>query len=471
MERVFKNTQNKRFLEIFEDICLIPHGSGNTKAISDYCAGFAKERGLKYYQDELNNVIIEKAGSAGYENAEPVILQGHIDMVCEKDADVDFDFLTDPLSLKIDGDFIKASGTTLGADDGVAPAIALSILDDDTLPHPPLYVILTTDEETGMYGAAGIDMSPVKAHRFISLDCATEGVFTVSCAGGLRMDIKLPAKVQSTEKVAYKVEISGLAGGHSGEEIHKGRLNAIKLLGKFLGSLKNVDISDISGGSKDNAIPVYAYAVFTASGDIKAAAEEFNKNNIIPADTGLKVRVTPMTATGFLGLDTSKRITDLLCELPHGVITFSEDIEGLVQTSLNLAIVRREADGIKISFLIRSSKNAEKYELKERIIAVAEKFGAAVSARSDYPAWEYRKDSPLRETLCRVYRDMYGSEPEVKALHAGLECGLFSGKIPNIDAVAMGPNMFDIHTPRERLSISSFERTYEYLCKALEELK
>ncbi|MBO4433447.1 MAG: aminoacyl-histidine dipeptidase [Clostridia bacterium] len=471
MNRVLADLKPEKVFSIFEDICAIPHGSGNTKAISDFCVNFARERGFDTYQDEMNNVIIKKPASPGYEYSQPVVLQGHLDMVCEKEPGLDFDFERDGLKLKLDSDFVSACGTTLGGDDGVAIAIALSILDDSALKTPPLEVIFTSDEETGMYGAKALDGSLITAKRFISLDCGKEGAFTAGCAGGVCVDIKLPVKTEKVQKEAYKVEVSGLCGGHSGEEIHKGGLNANKVLGEFLSTLKEVRISKISGGDKDNAIPVYAYAVIDSTSDVVSMAREFRDKAVVPADRGLKITVSRQTADTFCTSASSEKIIDLLCALPFGVQAMSKDIEGVVETSLNVGVIGLESDTFSVLLNLRSSVASEKEALKGRVIAIGESFGGSVTTFGDYPAWQYRKDSPLRETVMTVFKETFGGTPEVRVIHAGLECGIFSGKIADIDAVAMGPDMFDIHTARERFSVSSLARTYTFVCKILEALK
>ena len=471
MERVLSNFEPKKVFEIFEDICAIPHGTGNTKAISDYCVNFARERGFDVFRDHMNNVVIKKPASAGYEKSQPVVLQGHLDMVCEKMPGLQFDFERDGLKLKVEGDLISASGTTLGGDDGVAIAVALSILDDNTLKTPPLEVVFTSDEETGMYGATAFDASLLTAKRFISLDCGKEGAFTVGCAGGVRVDINLPVETEKVQKEAYKIEISGLCGGHSGEEIHKGRLNANKVLGEFLSTLKGVEISEISGGDKDNAIPSFAACVAYCEGDIESAAKEFRDKAVVPADKGLKITVSRQTGDTFCTAASSKKIIDLLCALPFGIQAMSKDIEGVVETSLNVGVIGFKDSYFFVKLSLRSSVASEKEALKNRVIAIGESFGAAVSTRGDYPAWQYRKDSPLRETAISIFKETYGKTPIVRVIHAGLECGIFSGKIPDIDAVAIGPDMFDIHTSRESFSASSLSRTYDFVCKILEALK
>ena len=472
MSRVLSGLKPESVFKIFEDICAIPHGSGNTKAISEYCVNFAKSRGLLVFCDELNNVIIKKPATAGYENHGAVVLQGHLDMVCEKDADSDFDFLTEGLRLKTDGEFVFAESTTLGGDDGIAVAMALAVLDDDSLCHPPLEVIFTTDEETGMYGAAGLDTACITAEKFINIDSENEGTFTVGCAGGCRVDIKLPLNVSNVNVPAYSVKISGLAGGHSGTEINKGRLNANKILGNFLGSIGgDVFISSISGGSKDNAIPVNAECIICTNKEVVSAAEKFVCANRLPSDKDLKITVNRVNeCVCACPAATSKRIIDLLRELPNGVQAMSEDVNGLVETSLNIGVVKTENNVFSATLSVRSSKSRQKAALVEKLKKTAEKFGADFSVRGDYPAWEYRKNSPLRDVMTAVFKSIYGKEPKIEIIHAGLECGLFSEKIKNIDAVSIGPDLYDIHTPRERLSVSSVGRTYNYICRVLEAL-
>ncbi|MBR6902770.1 MAG: aminoacyl-histidine dipeptidase [Clostridia bacterium] len=471
MSRVLLGLSPKRVFQIFEDICSIPHGSGNTKQISDYCVNFAKKLGLHVLSDELNNVIIKKPASIGYESHEPVVLQGHLDMVCEKEADCDFDFTKDAIKIKVSGDYVSASGTTLGGDDGIAVAIILAILEDDTIKSPPIEAIFTTDEETGMYGAAGLDTSSVTAKRFINIDSEDEGVFTVGCAGGARVDISLPLESETYSGKAYKVEISGLIGGHSGTEINKGRLNANKVLAGFLKKLgKGTLISEISGGSKDNAIPVNASCVVCSNADIFKLASEYENENCSYEDNNLKITVNSVKSETAFSRKASKQIIEILSELPSGVISMSRDIEGLVETSLNLGIMRITDKAFHISLSVRSSKSAEKRKLIKRLEEISKKYNANFSPYGDYPAWGYRKNSPLRDKMIEVFKYMYGSQPKIEVIHAGLECGLFAEKIKDIDAVSIGPDLFDIHTPRERLSISSVERTYNYICNVLEAL-
>ncbi len=468
---VTKGLQPERVFYYFEKISAIPHGSGNTDKISDYCMEVAATLGLPAEKDAWNNVIIRKAASAGYEDHPTVILQGHLDMVCEKDAECSIDFLTDGLDLALDGDFLYAKGTTLGGDDGIAIAMTLAILEDSTLAHPPIEALFTTDEETGMYGAEGLDASKLHGNVLLNIDSEEEGILTVSCAGGARAAITVPLTRGSTDMPCYKVTLSGLIGGHSGVEIGTGRQNANVMLGRFLSSLPFAyRIIDIGGGMKDNAIPREATAIVAASGDLAAAAAAFVKANRIDADPDLSIAVENAAIANGFDAASSLRIAEFLVSVPNGVQKMSSDIEGLVQTSLNLGILKIENDCLTATFAVRSSVGSEKAELLDKLASVAEDFGGDFESHGHYPAWEYRKDSPLRDTMVRVYEQMYGASPEVVAIHAGLECGLFAGKIADLDAVSFGPNLYDIHTSRERLSVSSTVRTYQYLCETLKNL-
>lgn len=468
---ILENLQPQRVFYYFEQLCAIPHGSGNTKAISDWCMAFAAAKGLEAEQDGLNNVIIRKPASVGRELCPPVILQGHLDMVCEKEEGVAFDFTKDGLRLQVEGDLISAEGTTLGGDDGIAVAMALAILEDDTLIHPPLEVLFTVDEETGMYGADALDGSRLQGRTLINIDSEEEGVLTAGCAGGLRADISLEMIPAALCAPCYRIEIDGLAGGHSGVMIHTGRHNANKLMGQLLSRLEDCMLVSLSGGEKDNVICNSAVAVVSTPADVAAVAAAFEAEMRIPADPDGRVTVTPVAdaVVGCDSISTAAALT-MLCELPNGVQQMSQDVPGLVQTSLNLGVARLEEDILRLSFSLRSSLAAEKEALLQRLIAIAGKHGATVTTRGDYPAWEFRKDSPLRDKMTEVYTRLYGKSPKVEIIHAGLECGLLGQKLPGMDAVSIGPDLWDIHSPRERLSIASTARTYTYLCEFLKEL-
>ena len=463
----------------FEQLCAIPHGSGNTKMISDYLVNFAKEHGIRYIQDELNNVLLFADGTCGYEDHAPVILQGHMDMVCEKDADCPIDMEREGLDITHDGEYIFANGTTLGGDDGVAVAFALALLADPTIAHPPIEVIITVDEEVGMEGATGVDLSMLKGRTMINLDCENEGVFTVSCAGGARGTITLPLQRRAVYGPCVKLTVEGLQGGHSGVEIHKNLGNANKIMGEFLSRVQKLMplcITDITGGAKDNAIPRACQVTLVAMGS------HIERINDVAAQLQEEVRATfdepeariygdDVDALGGNALSTqdSAKVIALLCSAPNGVQSWSRDIEGLVQTSLNLGVVRL-ADELRMTFAVRSSVNQEKRELLSQLQELAKLFDAQYSEMGDYPAWEFKKDSHLRDTMVRVFERMYGKTPVVEAIHAGLECGILSDKLPGLDCVAIGPDMQDIHTSRERLHIASTRRSWEFLLEILKEL-
>lgn len=465
--------------QYFETLCAIPHGSGNTKGISDYLVAFAQERSLRYIQDGLNNVIIFADGTEGYEDHAPVILQGHMDMVCEKDADCTIDMDNEGLDITHDGEYVFARGTTLGGDNGIAVAYALAILADDTIPHPPLEVVITVDEETGMFGAAGIDLSMLNGRTLLNIDSEEEGIFTVSCAGGARGTILLPVERRAVYGPCVRLTVEGLQGGHSGVEIHKNRANANKVMGEFLSRVQQlmpVCITKISGGAKDNAIPRSCEVTLVVLGmyierinDIAAQLQrEIRENYDEPFAV---VRGDDVDALGGNGLTTecSSKLIALLNAAPNGVQAWSKDIEGLVQTSLNLGIVEMD-ETLRLTFAVRSSVNAEKVEILEKLKALAEFHGAQYAQMGDYPAWEYKADSRLRDTMVTVYRRMFQKEPQVVAIHAGLECGLLSEKLPGLDCVSIGPEMYDIHTSRERLGIASVERTWRFILEILKSL-
>ena len=463
----------------FEEICSIPHGSRNTKAISDYLVSFAKERDLRYIQDDANNVIIFQDGTAGLQDHEPVILQGHMDMVCEKDADCPLDMAVDGLDVTHDGVSVFAKGTTLGGDDGIALAYALALMDDTTIPHPPLEVVITVDEEIGMLGADVIDLSELKGRTLINLDSEEEGIFTVSCAGGATATINLPEERRAVYGPCARLVVDGLQGGHSGAEIHKNRANANKVMGEFMGriqALMPLCLTSFSGGSKDNAIPRSCQANVVAmginleriNGIAEALQAEVREQYDEPTAT---VQAFDVDALGGNSLSTQStaKVIELLCAAPNGVQSWSADIEGLVQTSLNMGVVKL-GDRLNVTLSVRSSVNAEKRELLDQLKKLAEMFEADYTEDGAYPAWEFKKESRLRDVMVSTYREMFGKDAKVEAIHAGLECGLFTEKIPGLDCVSIGPQMHDIHTSRERLEIGSTQRTWEFLLAVLKNL-
>lgn len=463
----------------FEEICAIPHGSRNTKAISDYLVSFAKEHDLKYIQDEVNNVILFGPGTCGMESHPPVILQGHMDMVCEKDADCPLDMAVEGLDLTHDDRFVFARGTTLGGDDGIAVAFALALLADTTIPHPPLEIIITVDEEIGMLGADAIDLSSIQGRTLINLDSEDEGIFTVSCAGGARATVTLKAERKAVYGPCVRLTVEGLQGGHSGAEIHKNRANANKVMGEYLSRIQKLMplcLTSLTGGSKDNAIPRSCQATVVAMGigidrinDIAAALQQEIRDTYDEPEA--LVQAFDVDALGGNSLTTAATgdVISFLCAAPNGVQSYSADIPGLVQTSLNLGVCKL-ADSFSATFSVRSSVNLEKEELLKKLRELTDFYGGQISVAGAYPAWEYRKDSPLRDTMVRVYKKMFGKEPQVLAIHAGLECGLLGDKLPGLDCVSVGPQMHDIHTSREKLDIASTKRTWDFLLEVLKAL-
>lgn len=479
--RALENCEPKRVFYYFEELCKIPHGSGNTKQISDYLVSFAKEHGLEYVQDEMNNVVIYKPATKGYEDAPAVILQGHMDMVCEKRPDVEHDFTKDPLNISVQDGYVTANGTTLGGDDGIAVAYGLALLESEDIAHPTLEVLITVDEEIGLLGAEGIDCSVLKGKRLINLDSEAEGSLWISCAGGLSGISTIPVQRVEAEGQKAAVKITGLMGGHSGAEIDKKRANANVLMGRFLYSLQKetaYEIISLAGGQKDNAITREADAELLVEdiNAVKACAEKLQKGfreEYAGTDEKITVEITDLGAASAKVLHPTSRekVLFFLMEVPFGIQKMSGTIDGLVETSTNIGIVKLGEDEFLGSSSVRSSVEAAGAALSDKICYLTEFLGGEYTVQGAYPAWEYRKDSPLRDRMVEVYEEMYGEKPNVVAIHAGLECGLFYKKIEGLDCVSLGPNMKDIHTSEEMLDIASTERVWKYLVKVLEYLK
>mgnify|MGYP004697884879 FL=1 len=478
-ERKLQGLEPESVFRYFEEICAIPHGSRNTKAISDYLVSFAKAHGLRYRQDESNNVVIFAPGTCGLEDHESVILQGHMDMVCEKDAGCPLDMAVDGLDVTHDGCCIFAKGTTLGGDDGIAVAYALAILDDNTIAHPPLEVIVTVDEEIGMLGAAAMDLADVKGRTMLNLDSEDEGIFTVSCAGGATCTVSLNAERKAVYGPCVRLSVEGLRGGHSGAEIHKNRANANKVMGDFLGRIQKLMplcLTSFSGGSKDNAIPRACQATVVAMGiglerinDIAAQLQQEVRETYDEPEA--LVQAFDVDALGGNALTTAATadVISLLCAAPNGVQAYCPDMPELVQTSLNLGIAKL-GDRFTATFSVRSSVNAEKEGLITKLKELADFYNGTYSQSGTYPAWEFKKDSRLRDVMVPIYTRMFGKEPKVLAIHAGLECGLLGDKLPGLDCVSIGPQMHDIHTSREKLEIASTKRTWDFLLEVLKAL-
>lgn len=480
---VLTGLEPAKVFQYFEEICAIPHGSGNTKQISDYCVRFAQQHNLRYIQDDSNNVILFQDGTPGYENSAPVMIQGHLDMVCEKTPDCTIDFEKDGLSLRVDNGMVTADGTTLGADDGIAVAYAFAILASDDIPHPPLEVVLTVDEEIGMFGAADLDCSPLKSRIMLNIDSEDEGYLLASCAGGCCVSCHMPVNYEQVEGVAATLTISGLTGGHSGVEIDKSRASSNQLLGRALNELNKIvpyALISISGGLKDNVIPRESVAQLIAAPESIDAIKAFaaNYQEIFAAeyhstDPSLSLSVAFGNTGSAQAMDSKSktRIIAALVNLPYGIQRMSPDISGLVQTSLNMGVLETVGQEVMMRFAVRSSMGTEKEELVSRLTSLMDLLGGTVERTGDYPAWEYNHDSRLRDLMVTVFEEQYGRKPVVQAIHAGVECGLFAGKMPGLDCISFGPNLTDIHTTSECMDIASVQRTWDYILEILKRLK
>lgn len=479
---MLEQLQPQSVFSFFEQICQIPHGSGNTGALSGFCARFAESRGLSWIRDEAGNVIIRKPAASGYETAAPVILQGHLDMVCEKEPGLDFCFETDPIRPRIRGDRVEASGTSLGGDDGIAVAMVLALLDSGEIPHPPLEAVFTTEEEVGMDGARALDLSLLKGRRLINLDSEDEGILTAGCAGGVRADCLLPLSREAAEGTALRVSVSGLQGGHSGVMIHKGLGNANVLMGRLLYGLSRevpVRLAELRGGEKDNAICRQTEAVVLAdredlarAGELleemaKGLTEEYRK---VEPEMAIVIEQENWSGRAVSREDT-RTAAALLCALPDGVQSFCREIPELVQTSLNRGVVRMEEARLRIVCSVRSGLAAEKEALVRRLEAMTALAGGTLELAGDYPAWEFRPESDLLTLVGRVFARQYGYAPKIETIHAGLECGVFAAGVPGMECVSLGPELRDVHTARESLSIPSVGRTWRLLLEILKEMK
>ena len=476
-----QNTEPKEVFKWFYEISQVPRGSGNERAISDFLVKFAKDRNLEVHQDKAMNVIIKKPGTAGYEKAPTVIIQGHMDMVCEKDASSNHDFLKDPIKFVVKGEMLYAEKTTLGGDDGIAVAYALTVLDSKDIPHPPLEVLITTEEETGMGGAMALTDEHLQGTRLLNIDSEEEGVFLVSCAGGANIHVFFNIKKETAKGKFLKITVGGLLGGHSGIEINKQRANSIKLLGRILYNIKQnekINIVEISGGSKHNAIAKDAHAVIAVENTeavlkiVEKLAADF-KGEYRAVDKLLTVTAneTQNSSEQMFTKELTLNLIDFMASIPNGVQYMSMEIHGLVQTSLNNGVLE-EIDGrIKFTTSVRSSVKSALDEIVDILRIQAERCGAEFKKNSEYPAWEYSPDSPVRDAAVNVYKKLNNKEPLITAIHAGLECGLLKKTLPKVDAISFGPNLYDVHTPNEHMDIASVERVWKFLLAYLAELK
>lgn len=480
---VLEGLKPERVFYYFEEISKIPHGSGNTKQISDFCVDFAYKQGLKVIQDEVNNIIIYKNASEGYEDAEPVVLQGHLDMVCEKTKESKHNFETDPLELYVEDGKVHAKDTTLGGDNGIAVAMALAVLEDKTLAHPPIEALFTIDEETGMDGALALDMSLLKGKMLINMDSEEEGSLIVGCAGGLHFEADLPIAREAKEGKVIEVIIEGLMGGHSGMEIHKQRGNAHKLMGRLLYHLSKMfsfNLVETNGGSKDNVIAQENKALIVIDDDkiekfvlaIKEMEDKW-KNEFASDEPNLVIKTEEKRHANVSAFDnaSTRRVIQYLFIVPNGAQVFERELENQVETSLNLGSVTTEEYSVKAGHLARSSRDTQSEAIKEQLFAVTETVGGKGYVNNEFPGWAYRQESRLRELMMDSYEELYGVRPEILTIHAGLECGLFLGKNPELDCVSFGPALSDVHSPQESMDIASVERSYDYLLTILKNCK
>ena len=492
---ILSGVEPKSVFKYFEEISSIPRPSYQEKAISDHLVKFAKDRDLEVHQDSIYNVIIIKEASEGYEDVPPIIIQGHMDMVCEKVAGCPKDMEKEGLDLVLDGDTLSAEGTTLGGDDGIAVAFAMALLDDDTLKHPRLEVVITVSEEVGMDGARDIDLSGLRGKRLLNLDSEGEGTILASCAGGGRADVVLPLRRERVRgDVRMLLSVTGLKGGHSGDEIDKGRANATILLNRALMTLRretDMRLIALEGGSKDNAIPRESYALISVPKKMADSIPDLISSlsdaihaeyHLADPDISLSCQVIsdakkareldlPEEAVGWHPLTKreSHRVITLIAALPNGIQRMSDAIPGLVETSLNLGVCYMTQKELGLGYSLRSSVGAAYSWLHDQLQLVASGLGASVSFHGEYPAWEFVDKSDFRDRICEIYKSMFGQELRVEAIHAGLECGLLSAKVDGLDAVSMGPDIWDIHTPDEHLSVASVERTWRFVRAIIED--
>lgn len=475
------NLKPQNVFKFFKQLSAVPRGSGNMSAIAQFCENFAKEHELKYIRDNADNVVIYKDGSDGYQNSRPIILQGHLDMVCQKTPDSDIDFEKDGLRLYVDGDFLKARGTTLGADNGIAVAMILAILESDDIAHPPIEAVFTTDEEVGMIGAFALDKGVLSGNRMINLDSETDDLVTVSCAGGSDFRVTIPLETNKKSGKKITLSIGGLQGGHSGVEINKHRVNADILGGRILNHLQNTvdfDIISVNGGDKPNAIPnsfTACLCVDNCDSFCKAAQEYIAivKSEICDREKDFTAQIAICDDGQYdvFSEDIKNKIIYTLLCVPNGVCEMSATIKNLVETSLNLGILQTSDTDITLHFALRSNKQTSLAFLEEKLAAFFDSQNLCYKTFGHYPPWEYRENSPLRELYCNTYFESFKKHPRIMAIHAGLECGVFAGEIDDFDCISIGPELHEVHTVRERLSISSTENIYNLLIHVLKSLK
>ena len=477
---VLEQLEPKKVFQIFEELSSVPRGTFYDEKVSNWCVEFAKNRNLEYIQDEAGNVIIKKPGTPGYEHSEPVIIQGHMDMVCEKEEGSDHNFETDPLELYIEDGYVKAKGTTLGGDDGIAIAYAFAILDSDDIPHPPLEIIITTDEEIGMGGANALDLSHIQGNILLNIDGEEEGIILAGCAGGVLETLTIPVTREKVSGSVMAIKVKGLRGGHSGSQIHEQRGNANKILGRILNHLDqgtDIQIVSVNGGSKDNVIAGSSEAVIMAKDLEKAKAivngmEADIKSEFSSDEPNFQVPVSVAEGTEHaLSKEATRKVIFAMVGTPYGVQGFSRDLPGIVETSLNLGIIRTDEESIALMYYLTSSVNSQHQELKSIFQMWAERLGGSHEESGEYPAWMYQKESKIRPLMAEAYKEVTGKDAVISTVHAGLECGLLSAKKPTLDCVSFGPDIPDVHSVKERLDIASTARVWEMIKNVLAKLK
>lgn len=474
-----KNLEPKALWNYFDMICSIPHPSKKEEKIVEAVIEFAKTNNLEYVKDEVGNIIIRKPATKGYENRKGIILQAHLDMVPQKNADTVHDFEKDPILPYIDGEWVKAKGTTLGADNGIGVAAALAVLADKDMVHGPVEALLTIDEETGMTGAFGLKPGYLNGDILMNLDSETEGELYVGCAGGIDATISFDFKKESVpvEMSGFALNITGLKGGHSGMDIILGRGNANKILFRIFKALEKLGmrISSINGGSLRNAIPREAFSTITIPTSQVAKAKEILenitkevKNELSLVEPSLVIEMNPTSLpSDVIDKDTQGRLIRSVYACPNGVMRMSDSMEGLTETSTNMAIVKTENNNVKISCLLRSSVDSAKMDLAEMMASVFELAGADCKFSGGYPGWKPNMESPILKTMQETYNNMFGRVPKIMAIHAGLECGLLGGVYPNWDMISFGPTIMNPHSPDERVNAPSVKLFWDYLVETL----
>ena len=463
----------------FEEISKIPRESYHEKAISDYLVEFGKKLNLETYQDKYYNVVLRRKATPGYENAPGIVIQGHMDMVCEKESDSNHDFRKDPIDLIVDGNRLRANKTTLGGDNGIAIAMGMAILEDESIKCGTIELLATTSEEIDLNGALSLEPNVLKGKMLINIDSEDEGVITVGSAGGVEIDILLPIKKETlTDVNLYTLSLEKLQGGHSGVEINQKRGNANKILSEVLHNLKtltNYSLVEVFGGSKDNAIPRSGKVVLASSKDIKdiisKVADEVKAKYVsFESEMSFTLEATTAKEVSVLSKKTLDSYIKTIEEIPTGVNTWMKEYPEIVESSDNLAIVKTLDENINIIVSLRSSDPEVLNELKDKIASILKENNASFEFSAGYPEWKFRAESKLREKALEVYKKLYNKDMKVEVIHAGLECGAISQNYPDIDFISVGPNLRDVHTPSEYLEIDSTERVYNYVVELINSL-